>query len=258
MRLGIYVFALASIAAGIFDLIWREFEPAHQPVIAFGDHIPGITILAFIGAMVLIAGGLALFTSKFTLAGCIALGALYFFFALCYIPRFYTAPRILGYHLWLFIGLCAGFAMNFILAAATALVYSSTPTRHSSWPQIARASRWVYGISSILFGLVHILRSDTVTPMIPLWMPLSPIFWTFLTGVAFILAGIAIFARTLDVLAARLLSLMLLVFSALVLIPLVFAAPRDHVSWGANAYNLAAIAAVWIFAASIDTHRGRS
>jgi uncharacterized membrane protein len=251
MRIGNYVFALASIAAGILDLIWREFEPAHQPVQAFGDHIPGITILAFLGAACLIAGGLALFTAKFVRFGCIVLGVVYLAFSLCYIPRFFTAPRILGYHLWIFIGLCAGFAMNFILTAAASLIYSSTLTRDSSWPTTLRRVRWVFGISSILFGLVHITRSETVTPMIPPWMPLSPKFWTIFTGVAFILAGVAILARTLDVLAARLLSLMLLVFSVLVLLPMIFTTPHDHVSWGGNAYNLTAVAAVWIFATSV-------
>jgi uncharacterized membrane protein len=252
MRLGIYVFALASIAAGIFDLIWREFEPAHQPVQAFGDHIPGITLMAFIGAICLIAGGLALFTSRFARSGCVVLGTLYFLFGLCYLPRFYTAPRILGYTVPLFIGLVAGMGMHFILTAAAALIYSSTPTRDFSWSKILRIARWVFGISSILFGLVHILSSETVTPLIPHWMPLNPKFWSFFTGIAFVLAGLAILARILDVLAARLLSLMLLVFSAIVLVPLVLTAPHNHVSWGANAYNLTAVAAVWIFAASID------
>jgi hypothetical protein len=69
-----------------------------------------------------------------------------------------------------------------------------------------------------------------------------------LTGIAFVLAGVAIVSGVLDVLAARLLGLMLLVFSALALAPLIFASPRDHASWGANAYNLTAVGAAWIVA----------
>ena len=63
-----------------------------------------------------------------------------------------------------------------------------------------------------------------------------------------IVAGIAILAGILDVLATRLAALMLLIFSALVLAPLIFAFPRDHVAWGSNAYNLAAVGAAWIVA----------
>jgi hypothetical protein len=77
---------------------------------------------------------------------------------------------------------------------------------------------------------------------------LGATFWAVLTGVAFVLAGVAIISAVLDVLAAKLLGLMLLTFSALALAPMIFSFPRDHASWGANAYNLTAVGAAWIVA----------
>jgi hypothetical protein len=59
----------------------------------------------------------------------------------------------------------------------------------------------------------------------------------------------------LDVLAARLLALMLLVFSAFSLIPRLVAAPHQHIPWGSNAYNLAAVGSVWIYAEFIAKRR---
>ena len=56
---------------------------------------------------------------------------------------------------------------------------------------------------------------------------------------------LAIISGVLDILAARLLGAMLLVFSALALAPLIFATARDHISWGANAYSQTAVGAVW-------------
>lgn len=56
------------------------------------------------------------------------------------------------------------------------------------------------------------------------------------------------FSLFLDVLAARLLSLMLLIFSALTLAPGMVAAPHDQGTWASNADNLAAVAAAWILA----------
>ena len=91
--------------------------------------------------------------------------------------------------------------------------------------------------------------------MIPGWMPLTPEFWIVLTGIAFVLAGVAILAQVLDVLAARMLTAMLLLFDVLVLVRLPLASPHNHVAWGANAYNLAAAGAVWIFAESIARRR---
>ena len=86
--------------------------------------------------------------------------------------------------------------------------------------------------------------------MIPRWMPLGAPFWVVVTGIGFLLAGVAILSGILHVLAARLIGLMLVIFE-LALIPLLFADPHQHAVWGANAYNLAAAGAAWIFAASI-------
>jgi len=60
MKIGVVVLGLASIAAGILNLIWGEFESAHQPIQAFGDHIPGVTFFAYLAAIWLIAGGSAI------------------------------------------------------------------------------------------------------------------------------------------------------------------------------------------------------
>jgi hypothetical protein len=69
-----------------------------------------------------------------------------------------------------------------------------------------------------------------------------------LTGIAFLLAGCAIVSGIRDVLAARLLVLMLLLFDAIVEIPPVFVQPHSQVAWGGAIYNLAAIGGCWMFA----------
>jgi hypothetical protein len=43
---------------------------------------------------------------------------------------------------------------------------------------------------------------------------------------------------------------MLLVFSAFTLVPALFAYPHLQQVWGGNTYNVAAVAAAWIFAAA--------
>jgi hypothetical protein len=40
MRIDLTVYSSASVAGGILDLVWGEFEPAHQPLQAWGDHTP--------------------------------------------------------------------------------------------------------------------------------------------------------------------------------------------------------------------------
>jgi uncharacterized membrane protein YphA (DoxX/SURF4 family) len=91
--------------------------------------------------------------------------------------------------------------------------------------------------------------------MVPKWLPFGAGFWAILTGIGFVLAGLAIVSGVLDVPAAQLLGLMLLIFNALALAPLIFVSPRDHVAWGANAYNLTAVGAAWIVADWLATRR---
>src|SRR5690349_5132332 len=59
MRLGVYVYGFATVAAGIFDVVWGDFDTSHQPIRAFGDHISGRELFAYITAVWMIAGGVA-------------------------------------------------------------------------------------------------------------------------------------------------------------------------------------------------------
>jgi hypothetical protein len=140
---------------------------------------------------------------------------------------------------------------------ASAVVWKSLSGRDSLSQRAARLVRWTFGLCSIDFGLAHLTAVWTVVPMIPKWMLFGATFWAVLTGIAFVLAGAAIVSGVLDVLAASLLGLMLLVFSALALGPLIFSFPRAHWTWGAHAYNLTAVGAAWIVAEWLAT-RGSS
>jgi uncharacterized membrane protein len=243
------VFGLASAAAGGFDLIWGNFEPAHQPIQALGDRIPGRMLLAYLAGLSLISAGVGLQFRRTAHAAALTLALVYLAFALFWLPRFYTAPHALGFRLPVIIGLVGGIAMQLILVAAAVILYAAF-SPHGSKPlhPAIRISRWVCGLASASFGLVHLTNVPGTARMIPKWLPLSAEFWTVFTGIAFVLAGLAILSRIQDVLAARLLALMLLLFDLLVLAPLPFHSPHNHVAWGSNAYNMAAVGAFWIFA----------
>ena len=250
-RVGLWLYGLASVAAGIMDLRWGDFDPSHQPIQAFGDHIPGREILAYITALWMIAGGAAILWRRCAQLGAAALAVIYFIFALFWLPRLYTAPHVLGFHIAIFIGVLAGIGTQLIASAAGALVYASLATR---W---LRTARYTFGLCSVAFGSAHLTGIDDNAVYVPRWMPLGGEFWTVVTGICFILAGLSILSEILDVLAARLLGLMLLVFSGLTLLPMIFAFPQRHDVWGGNAYNLAAVGAAWIFAGSITSRHSR-
>jgi len=237
------------------DLVWGEFEPAHQPIQAWGNHIPGVTIFAYIAAVWLIAGGAAMLWRRSVRLGAAALAVLYGIFVLFPLPRFYTAPHFLGYRSAVYIGVLGSVCQQLILFVAATIVWESLGGRDSLSPRAALIARWTFGLCSVDFGLAHLTAVQTVVPMIPKWMPLGGAFWTVVTGIAFVLAGLAIVSGVLEVLGAGLLGLMLLVFSVLVLAPMIFSSPGDHVAWGANAYNLTAVGAAWIVADWLATRQ---
>jgi cell shape-determining protein MreD len=133
-----------------------------------------------------------------------------------------------------------------IVVAAATFVFAATS-------KSAAAARVIFGFSSICFGLGQIMNIPANLMYVPLWMPFGRAFWVIFTGVAFVLAGVAILSGILDVLASRLLSIQWLVISAVTLIPGLIAEPHNQANWGGNAYNLLAAASAWILASWLAT-----
>lgn len=255
-NLGTYVYAVAAIAAGIINLIWHDFATGWQPIQAFGDHVPGRELYARITAVWLVVGGAAVLWRRTARGGAKALAIVYLIFAVFWLPRLYWGPRVLGLRPSVIIGVLAGVAEQVILVCAGVIVSVSLAARSSpSHSTAAVRARAVFGICSVEFGLAHLTGLESAAPFVPKWLPLGPDFWVIVTGIAFILAGLAILSGVLDVLASRLLTMMLIVFSALVLAPGIFAAPHDHEAWGGNAFNLAAVGAAWIVADWLASQR---
>ena len=254
-KVGVYLYGLATLAAGVLDLVWGEFEAAHQPIQALGDHIPGREILAYLTAVCMISAGAAILWRRTAPAAALTSALIYLMFALFWLPRFYSAPQVLGFRLPVFVGLLVGMFMQLIVAAGGIIVYASIAPSASSWQQQSvTAARWIFGVGSVLFGLGHLTAIEAPAHMVARWMPLGGVFWAISSGVAFIAAGLAILSEVLNVWATRLLAMMVLIFEGPVLIPLVIAHPHQHTAWGGNAYNLAAAGAIAIFAASISAH----
>src|SRR3984957_1113815 len=255
MKVGVAVYGVASAAAGGMDLIWGDFDSAHQPIQAFGDYIPGRGIFAYITAIWMIVGGVAILWRRSARAGGAALAIIYFVFTVFWLPRLYWAPHILGFRIPVFLGVLAGVGSQLIVVAAGALVYASLATHRSSWPRTILFARWIFGLCSIDFGLQHLtdLRDNII--YVPKWMPLGAEFWVIVTGICFVLAGLAILSGIQDVLAAWLLGLMFLAFNLFALPQFIFADPKDHAAWGGNAFNLALVAVCWILADALAIRR---
>lgn len=250
MRPAIVAYAAFTIAAGVINLIWHDFATGWQPIQTFGDRVPGRELLAIVTALWLVAGGCAILWRRTAAFGGAALAFVYTIFAIFWLPRLYWVTHFFGFNPAQIIGVLAGAGQQVILASAGLLIWASFFKDSTRRARAERFAWWAFGISCLLFGLSHYFGVSSVALLVPKWLPLGGPFWAIVTGTAFLLAGIAIVTGLSDVLAARLLTVMLLVFSVFVCFVWIVNAPHAHEAWGGNAYNLTAAAAAWILANS--------
>src|SRR6185295_20308580 len=153
---GVYLFALATIAAGVLDLIWGEFEAAHQPIGALGDNIPGQKIFAYVTAVWMILAGAAILWRRTRRGGALAAALIYLVFGLFWLPRFYTAPHVLGFRLTLMVGLLAGMFTQLMVVAGALILSASVPPSFYWLQKTQAVAGWVIGLAAVLFGVVHL------------------------------------------------------------------------------------------------------
>ena len=243
------MFALASVAAGAINLVWGDFATDWQPIQAFGDHVAGRAFLAYLTGAWLVVAGAALLLPRTRRAGAAGLAIVYGIFAIFWLPRLYYVPHFFGFNVPRIVGVLDGLGQQLILVAAAVIAYVSLTTAEEvREPAAATLARITFGVCVVIFGGAHFTLPSAAAPLVPHWMPFGGMFWTIVTGTGFILSGIAIVTRWFGAPAARLLALMLAVFSAIVWVPQLFRFTHDQSAWGGNAYNLAAVGAAWIVA----------
>ncbi len=257
MKVGVWFYGLGTALTGILDIAWGAFDASHQPIQSLGKNVPGQHLLAYVAGVWLVAAGLAILWRRSARIGAAASAIAYLIFAALWLPRYYAAIHAFGWRIAVFAGVSFGLAQQLMLVAPAAIVYASTASPDSLLPKRAAiAARWMLGLPPVIFGLFHLTAIRVFASIVPHWMRFGH-FWAALTGIAFILAGSAICSGIMDVLAARLLALMLLLFEGLVEIPPIFIRLHNQATWGAAVYNLAAIGACLIFAEFLASREER-
>jgi uncharacterized membrane protein len=170
-RLGYILFALAIIALGI-----ETFACAGR---LEGTLIESDSFGHFIGPL-LVAGGVGLLFKRTMRPAAMALGALLFLYALIFeVPHYARDFRSISSR-------TAVFEPLSIAALAWRL-----PGPHATPSWLARASRYLLGVSLIIFGVDHFLALAPIGTLIPPWLPWH-VFWIAFFGAAFIAGGMSI------------------------------------------------------------------
>jgi hypothetical protein len=248
MKVGVWFYGLGTALTGILDIAWGAFDASHQPIQSLGKNFPGQHILAYVAGVWLVAAGLAILWRRSARIGAAASAIAYLIFAALWLPRYYAGVHAYGWRIAVFVGVSFGLAQQLMLVAPAAIVYAFPGSPDSLLQKRAAiAARWMLGLPPVIFGLFHLTSIRIFASIVPHWMSFG-YFWAGLTGIAFLLAGSAICSGIMDVPAARLLALMLLMFEGFVEIPPIFIRPHNQATWGAAVYNVAAIGACWICA----------
>ena len=246
MKAGVWFYGAGTILAGILDIAWGAFDAAHQPISALGKNMPGQQMLAYLVGVVMVAAGIAILWRGSTRFGAVLSGFAYLSFAALWMVRYYSVVHVLGWRIDALAGTAFGIAQQAMLVSPAVLVYASTSGDSALQKRAGIAGRWMLGLPPIIFGILHLMANRVFASIVPNWIPFG-VFWAALTGLAFFLAGVAICSGKMDVQAAKLLALMLLLFEGIVEIPPIFVRLHNQATWSAAVYNVAAIGACLIF-----------
>ncbi len=248
--LGRHVYGLAAVAFGVISLVWLDFGAPWQQIRAFGA-IPHREILVSIAAAVEIFGGLAIQWRRTLRTGALALGVIYFVFALLWVPHILAEPKIYDRY--------GNFFEQFSIVSGALIVYASAIRSDSEQAaKMARLGYIFFGICVVSFTLEQLFYLRGTASFVPKWIPPGQMFWTIATTVAFALAAIALLSGRSALLASRLLMVMIIGFQFLVWMPAPFADPHKLISWAGNAQNLAVAGAAWIVADYLSQDRSTS
>ena len=128
----------------------------------------------------------------------------------------------------------------------------------SAWTPatLSRVGRILFGLCAISFALEQAFYLGPTISLVPKWIPPSQTFWAVATTVAFALAGVALLANRMALLAARLLTLMLMIFGVFVWIPILLSDLHNQANWGEAVETFAIAGAAWILVDLLSEYQG--
>jgi uncharacterized membrane protein len=237
---GSRVYGLAAIVLGVTGIAFDDYAAVWQPV---PKTWPAHDLLAYVSGAILLIGGVASFVPKTARVGALVLAAFYGLWVLALkLPPVVQHPG--GFEYWHALSEVLGISMGGVLAFALNGGFKNTEAA-------MRGARVIFGVCCVAYGAAHFVFLKATNSFIPTWMPLSPTFWSYLTGAGHIAAGLALITGVQARLAAVLLTAMFVVFGALVHFPLLLKDAHDHFAWCANGINGALIGVAWCAADSL-------
>jgi hypothetical protein len=238
--LGRYVYGLAAIGSGICALVWLDFS-------VLGG-VPHRQILTYMAATIEILAGVAVQWTRTARTGAIALGTIYFAFALLGVPLIIAHPLVYnGY---------GNFFEQFSFVSGAAILYAcSGQIARARTARLAQIGYYSFGICVVSFTLEQFFYLSETASLVPKWIPPGQMFWARATTAAFAVAAIALLTGFMARLASRLTTAMIVSFGLLVWLPALFADPHSFLNWSESAETFGIAASAWIVADFLSHRR---
>ena len=246
MGIGVRVYGLGAVVLGLVGLAFADFALQWQPVPK--DLQPHMA-LAYASAALLLLAGLAANLPRWAALGAGVLAAFYGVWVVA------LHGPIVAAHPARFIG-WQGMAEILAMASGGLMAFAGLARIDARLARALRlAGRLAFGACLLVFGVSHVLYAKFTAAMVPTWIPPSPMFWAYATGLGHFAAGLAILSGVQARLAARLLTLMFAAFVVTLHAPLVAASPHSQLNWIMLAITLALTGAAWCVAEEVGGGR---
>jgi uncharacterized membrane protein YphA (DoxX/SURF4 family) len=244
--LGRHIYGLGVMAVGLACLAFGEFDSG-QPV---PENFPARTSLVYAAGAYMIVAAAAVEWRRIAVWGATALTAYYTLFVVILMNG-----RLLLTDYAVFLTY-ENIAIQLAIAAGGLIIYATTARIDAELAaRLTRLGRLTFGVCALVFGAAHFVYMNLTAPLVPKWLPPTPEFWGYATGIGFVAAGVAILTGVQARLAAILVTAMLASFALLVHEPMLLADHSIHMNWTESAENLAVIGSAWVVAETLSPPR---
>ena len=229
-------FAITMISLGVIGLAQGDFTPIWQPV---WKALPAREALAYACALISLLAGAGILLKRSAAASSTVL--LVWFAAWLVLMRLPLVVLRFGVNTWW------ATAQVAVFTASAWVVFAWLAAPRLS--QTVRIAQLLFGLGLIPFGLAHFLYMENTAPLVPAWLPWH-VAWGYVTGAAFIAAGIAMIFGVRGRLAAILATWQIAGFTVLVWVPIVLSGHAKPGDWNEFIASYALTACAWVLADS--------
>ena len=249
------VFAMTMIVLGALGLVKGEYVSLWQPVPKSAPALAHLCHIVSLGCGI----GL-LWRRTTTFAARVLLACLLLWLLLWRAPGIFLHPNV--EYWWAACKTAVMAAAAWVLYVGLATEWDNRRLGFATGDRGLRIARVLYGVALIPFGIAHFVYLKPTAALVPNWIPWH-VAWAYLTGGAFIAAGIAVLTGVYAKLAAALSALQIGLFTVLVWVPIVAAGSKNAFQWSETILSAALTAGAWVVADSyrsmpwigIDRHR---